>query len=102
MHLGRIYWRLLALGPRLRLKRDAEKHRVEIQIDPGLVCPDGVAGMIGAVAFSHNPKHAPKAVDYEMIGAVSRNIFQQPLARSAQRSILILFEGRHMAFGGVK
>ena len=61
-----------------------------------------MAGVIGVIAFADDAKYPAKTVDHEVIGSPAADIFQQSFSGSPQRLVVILFEGRHVTFGGVK
>jgi hypothetical protein len=61
-----------------------------------------MAGVVGVIGFPHDAKYAPEAIDYEMIGMVAADVFEQTFAGTLERSVLILFKGDHVALGGVE
>src|SRR5580700_3534877 len=101
MHLSGVYRRAI-LGPALGFESYAEEALIEIQIDPGLVSPNRMTGVVGVVAFTHNTKHASKTIDHEVIRMIAAHVLQQSLAGPPQGSVLVLFKGGHVALRGVE
>src|SRR5579863_5404918 len=101
MHLSGIDGRAIP-GPASGFERHTEETLVEIEIDPRLVCPDGMTGVVGIVVFLHYAENAPESVDYEVIGVFATHILEQTLACSPQSFVLVLFKGRHVALRGME
>src|SRR5215467_14497559 len=53
-----------------RLKSDSEKALIEIDVDPGLISPNGISRVIGVVGLADNAEHAAKTIDHEVVGVV--------------------------------
>jgi len=54
------------------------------------------------VALTDDAEHPAETVDYEVVGVVAGDIFEQPFALALQHAVLAFFEGRQMALSGVK
>jgi len=66
------------------------------------VRPDGSAGVICGIRFHHDPMHASKAVDQEMIRPLGADVYQQFLADPFEVGLLAGFKRRLIALGGVE
>jgi hypothetical protein len=67
-----------------------------------LIRPNRISGVISVISLADDTKYAAETVDYEVVGVVAGDIFEQPFALALQHTVLALFEGRQMALGGVK
>ena len=87
--LGGAHHSLGLAGMRFRLKRNTQKTLIEIHVEPLVVRPDGISGMIGGIGFGDHPVHAAKAVDQVVVGALTAHVLQERFAQTFQnRGIL--------------
>jgi hypothetical protein len=84
------------------LEGDAEEAVVPVDVDVGIVGPDGVAGMIGGVLFADDTVDTAKTIDQEIVRPAVLYVFGNRLADALENGVLGRIEGRSQALGGVE
>ncbi len=100
-HLARAHYSLRLAGMRLGLKGNSQKALVEIYIEPFVVGPDGIAGMVGGVGLGDHPVYAAEAVDQVVVGALAAHVLQQRFPQTLQNRGVLRFKRRLATLRGV-